>query len=173
MNPSSEGKQSGETQPENHKDKFSGSTGNGPFRVPDAYFQELLARIENRIEEAPESRKSRTITRRIPLWTMAAAAVLIAGMLTLFVILSGERAQKEPVSSGLADSGTPIPETLVAQKHDTPAILTPAAPVAVGVTNAVSTPANSSANAQIETITDEDIIEYLLEENVDPSELTQ
>lgn len=150
------------------------------FHVPQDYFEDLQQSIVQKLTSeprVPEFKKNSLYS----LWVWAAAAVITAGLIAFFILLSGEgkKQSMEQFSQGLK-SKEKILQTLKKDTHDrqiTKSItMESIQPIKVQSSSLPAETPQKNANADTMTkspeITNDDIIDYLLEEDFDLSDLS-
>ncbi len=156
--------------------------GNNPFRVPEGYFNTLTDRVVQACEPGKRSMTARRSSLMPALY--AAAAVFLFGLAVLAVLLSSEKSNNEPVQlsqiidSGLKDSlrtGSSLDSLRKASA--TPDQQSSRALPGESATEIAATPSvrdqGESVHGQVlNNISDEEIIEFLLQEDYDITDLT-
>ncbi|MHC1708081.1 MAG: hypothetical protein AB9842_11270 [Bacteroidales bacterium] len=152
-----------------------------PFKVPDDYFSSLPDKIENRIHKKATADIRRHSPIR-PLWNWSVAAAVLIGLLGVYFLISRERGQQAPDQLSQAhDTG------LMQRNHEvytdnetknrinttTKQVITPLDSLKTIIPEepAVKNLLSEKVPEQLE-ITREDIIEYLLEEDIDITDLS-
>lgn len=144
-----------------------------PFSVPDNYFRDLPLRIENTIQQAGSTQKKNN-QAFILHWLYAVAAVFLLGLLAFFIFLSGEKYNggKEMISQN-NNAGPAVTDTLKLKSTEKSGTIDPK--VVLKDTDVImEETVNQGVNSMnTEEVSKEDIIDYLLEEDIDVNDLTE
>ncbi|MCX6272050.1 MAG: hypothetical protein NTU44_12685 [Bacteroidetes bacterium] len=149
-----------------------------PFSVPENYFEKLPQRIESRLKEAGRiTTEVHNRSHSLHPWLYAAAAVFAFGLVAFFLFLAKERSHPSITSPALTQALSKHPKETGAltsqvtgstlnQHND----LSDTDDVNIGTTNSYIE--NSYTRVKPEDqLSDDDIINYLLEEDIDLTDL--